>query len=312
MVKNKNLIYASTTTKKGGLKRKKGRLSLFDICNISLMLVAMIITFYPFWHQLVLSFEGSTAAHIEGGLKIVPREFTIGGYTTIFKYRTLWLGFFNSCVRVVVGVVLTLAFTLITAYPLSKKDLPFNKAFTTFLFITMLIGGGLIPSYLLIRSLNLFNTIWAVVLPSALSAYNVFIVRNFYKTLPLGVEESALIDGAGWWRILFQIVIPMSVPVIAVIALWATVSHWNSWFDALLYLQEPGQITLPVLLKRILIEDSDAGFKKMAEAAASGTDLQGDTVESAILIVSLVPMLLLYPFLQKYFVKGINVGSMKG
>lgn len=272
--------------------------------------IVVFITVYPFWYQLIISLDSSPSVR-GSGLRLWPDMPSFIAYSVIFEYKPLWTGFTNSAMRVVLGVTFTLFMTMLTAYPLSKKDLPFRKAYTTFLFITMLIGGGLIPNYLLMRYLNLTNTIWVLVVPGMMGAYNVFVVRNFYMTLPESLEESAMIDGAGWITIWVRLVLPLSTPVMAVIALWSAVGHWNAWFDVMIYIMDADKITLPIVLRRLLVDSTSSEFQKFTKMSRGDTALQGKSVESAILIVAIIPMLVLYPYLQKYFVKGIRVGSIK-
>ncbi len=289
--------------------------SFFHAVLNLLLLLVVIITVYPFWHEIVISLDASYHVN-SANLKLWPHTLSLDAYAVVMSYGTLWLSVYNSIVRVITGVTISVFMNMLTAYPLSKPDLPFRKAFTTFLFITMLVGGGLIPNYLLIRYLGLMNTLWALVIPGCISAYNIFVVRNFYKTQPPSIEESAMIDGAGWLTIWTRLVIPLSAPIIAVLALWSAVGHWNAWFDVQLYIRDSGKLTLPVVLRRILIEPAGSNssmkdFEKLTKLATSGSQLQGKSVEAAITMVSIIPMLVLYPFLQKYFVKGINVGSIK-
>lgn len=303
---------------KAGRKRQKGsrqRMTTFDYVLYAIMALVVIITVYPFWHEIVISLDGSSMVNV-AGIKLFPHRFSLSAYKAILHYYTLWRSFGWALYRVVLGTLVTIVGNMLTAYPLSKHDLPFRKGVTGYLFVTMLIGGGLIPNYLLIRYLGLMNTYWALVLPGCVSAYNVFVVRNFYKTIPVNVEESAMLDGAGWWTIWTRIALPMSGPIIAVIGLWSAVGHWNSWFDVQLYITSASRYTLPAVLRKILLDTSSnnsamAEFKALADRASSDSELQGKSVEAAVTMVSVVPMLILYPFLQKYFVKGINVGSVK-
>ena len=297
------------------VKRNRQRLTTFDVILHLVMGVIVLITIYPFWHEIVISLDGSSLVNV-AGIKLVPHRFSLEAYRAILNYSTLWRSIGWAFFRVVLGTSLTILMNMLTAYPLSKRDLPFRKALIVYLFITMLIGGGLIPSYLLIRYLKLMNTYWALVLPGCVSAYNIFVVRNFYKTIPAAIEESAMLDGAGWWTIWTRLALPMSGPIIAVIGLWSAVGHWNAWFDVQLYITDASRYTLPAVLRKILLDTSSnnsaaAELKALADRAASDSELQGKSVEAAVTMVSVIPMLILYPFLQKYFVKGINVGSIK-
>lgn len=299
--------------KKRGSSRQ--RMTAFDYILYGIMAIVVILTVYPFWHEIVISLDGSSMVNV-AGIKLIPHRFSLSAYRAVLNYHTLWRSFGWALYRVALGTFLTVLMNMLTAYPLSKRDLPFRKGFTAYLFVTMLIGGGLIPNYLLIRYLGLMNTYWALVLPGCVSAYNVFVVRNFYKTIPASVEESAMLDGAGWWTIWTRIALPMSGPIVAVIGLWSAVGHWNSWFDVQLYIMTANRYTLPAVLRKILLDTGSNNsamteFKALADRAASDSELQGKSVEAAVTMVSVIPMLILYPFLQKYFVKGINVGSVK-
>ena len=296
-----------------GRKRRKG-VTVFDVVLYLVMAIVVVVTIYPFWHELVVSLDGSSMVNV-AGIKLFPHLPSLDAYRVILNYYTLWRSFGWAVVRVLMGTSLTILLNMLTAYPLSKKELPFRRGYTVFLFITMLIGGGLIPNYLLIRYLGLMNTYWALVLP-AVSAYNIFVVRNFYKMIPDSIEESAMLDGAGWMTIWVRLALPMSGPIIAVIGLWSAVGHWNSWFDVQLYITSASRYTLPAVLRKILLDNTyynaiNNELKALADQAAKGTQLQGKSVEAAVTMVTVFPMLVLYPFLQKYFVKGINVGALK-
>ncbi|WP_366926001.1 carbohydrate ABC transporter permease [uncultured Paenibacillus sp.] len=199
------------------------------------------------------------------------------------------------------------------AYPLSKKYLPHRNLFTAFIVFTMFFSGGLIPNYLLIKELGLLDSRWSLILPGLIAAFTMIIVRNYFMSLPEEVEESARIDGANDMRILFSIVLPMSMPIIATISLWYAVAHWNAWFDSLLYISDPNKAVLGNVLRKIVIEGSsqfqqfDQGFNQNGQTAVTP-----DIIKAATIMVATVPIICVYPFVQKYFVKGVIVGSLKG
>lgn len=282
---------------------------LFDITNIAFMVAIIIVTIYPFWYTIVNSFNEIDAG---SGLVFLPHKFTLSAYDLLFKYKLIWTGYKNTVVRTLLGTVLSLFFTMVTAYPLSKRDLPLNRFFMKFILITMLFSGGLIPTYLQVKSLGLLNSVLALVLPGLLNAFNIFIVRNFYWSIPASLEESAFIDGAGWFRILFRIVIPLSKPVLATIALWVLVGHWNAWFDAMIYITDPQKTVVQVILRRIALERSSTDILVIMNKMSHDKDFSSKTLESAIIVITILPMLIIYPFLQKYFVKGIMIGAIKG
>lgn len=283
---------------------------VFDFINIVIMLLVLISTLYPFWYVLVLSFSGVDKG---GGIQLWPNEFSLDAYKVLFQYELVWTGYLNTIIRCAAGTFLSVFFTAMTAYPLSKKDLPFGAFFTNLILFTMLFSGGLIPSYLLVKDLKLLNTIWALVLPGMLGAYNIFIVRNFFKSIPISLEESARIDGAGWFTIWLKIIVPLAKPVLATVTLWILVGNWNAWFDALIYITDISKTVVQVVLRKISIENSSADVAAIAaKMSKGGGQVATKTLETAMVVVTIIPMLVTYPFLQKYFVKGIMIGSIKG
>ena len=203
--------------KKGnGVRRTKGEI-LFDCLNVAVMVLVLLITIYPFYYVFLSSISG---VRIAAGLRLLPNQPTLSAYKLLFEYTLLWNAYLNTIVRCVLGVTISLLVTALAAYPLSKRWLPFSGALTNYFLITMLFGGGLVPTYLLIKDLNMLNTVWALVLPGAVSAYNTFIVRNFFRSIPEALEESAMLDGANWFTIWSFIIVPLSKPVLATVALW--------------------------------------------------------------------------------------------
>lgn len=296
------------------VNKKKVRTSLadktFNFCNIIFMLLVIITTIYPFWYVIILSFSGVDSGK---GIQFLPNEFTLDAYKVLLDYDLVWIGYRNTIIRCIIGTTLSITFTAMAAYPLSKKDLPFNNFFTNVILFTMMFGGGLIPSYLLVKDLHLLNTVWALVLPGMLGAFNIFIMRNFFRAIPASLEESARIDGAGWFYIWIKIILPLSMPVLATVTLWILVGHWNSWFDALIYITDISKTVVQVILRRITLENSATDVMAIAAKMAKGEQqVIGKALETAMVVVTIIPMLITYPFLQKYFVKGIMIGSIKG
>lgn len=289
---------------------KKERIAetIFNIFNYSFMFFLAFIMIYPFWELLIVSFSPAEEAS-RIGLKLIPRGFTLEAYKQLFRSSMIGYGYYNTIMRTVIGTVLAVILSFSMAYPLSKKDLPARNLITIFLVIPMFFTGGLVPDFLLINSLGIYDTIWALILPLLISTYNVLIMRNFIMTIPVSLEESALVDGANFFTILFRIIIPLSKPILATIALWVAVRHWNAWFDANIYTRSNERVVLQLILRRVMIEHENAEI----------TDtLQGDegvitkTMEAATVLMTIGPIILVYPFLQKYFVKGVMVGSVKG
>jgi putative aldouronate transport system permease protein len=244
------------------------------------------------------------------GLSLIPKEPSLTAYGRVFHNKNIYTGFRSTIFRVLLGTSLTMLFTITTAFPLSKKHFPNRSFWTAIIVFTMFFSGGLIPSYLLVRSLGMYNTIWAMVLPGLLSTYNMIIMRNFFMNIPAEMEESAKIDGANEFSILFRIIVPVSGPIIATVALWTMVGHWNAWFDCMIYISTTSNQVLQLILRRIVLEGTTQ-LMELSNARDMGI-INTDAVKSATIMVATIPILLVYPFLQKYFVKGIMIGSLKG
>jgi putative aldouronate transport system permease protein len=288
---------------------------VFGLVNTVLMILVMVITLYPFYNQILVSIA-SPADVFNVELLLLPTKLDFSGWIVIGHYQSLWRGYMNTIIRVALGVTLSVFCTALMAYPLSKPQLPFNRLVTTLIVITMFFSGGLIPTYMLIRSLGLFNTIWVMVLPGMVSGFNVFIMRNFLKELPESLEESARMDGASYLLVFFAILIPLSKPVLATIALWVGVAHWQEWFSNLLYIQTPRKWVMMMIARKILIEQDYATMDAARANVGMRTTIKGapneQQMRAAVIVVSVAPMLIIYPFLQRYFVKGITLGAVKG
>lgn len=266
-----------------------------------------------FWHLLNLSLSPSYIA-TRGGLLLYPKDLTWDNYAKVIGNRYIWIGYKNTLIRTVIGTTLQLFFTAMGAYCLSKKFFPNRTFWTLVIVFTMFFSGGLIPNYLLVQKLGLMNTYAAMILPGFVSAYNLVIIRNYFSSLPEEIEESCLIDGAGRPRIFLQIILPLSKPILATVALWLAVGHWNAWYDVLLYISDDTKFTLQIILRRIIITGSkeilDTDIASRASEADSVTSSEG--LKAACIFVTTLPILCVYPFIQRYFVKGIMIGSLKG
>ncbi|MGG1550141.1 carbohydrate ABC transporter permease [Paenibacillus ferrarius] len=245
------------------------------------------------------------------GFHIIPTKFDWSGYQQVFHKKIIWISYWNTIVRTLLGTALTIVLTFLGAYPLSKKQLPHRPFWTGIIVFTMFFSGGLIPSYILIKNLGLMNSVWALVLPGAVSAFLLLLVRNFIIALPESLEESAKIDGANDLYILWKIVVPLSMPVLATVALYTAIGHWNAWFDSLLYIQNEKKQVLQLILRKIIIDGTaDPSMTGVTEMMNQPTNTQA--IKMATLVVSIIPIICVYPFLQKYFVKGTLLGSVKG
>jgi putative aldouronate transport system permease protein len=219
-------------------------------------------------------------------------------------------GFANSVLRTVSGTALTLFFTCLTAYPLARKELPYRGPLLFLILFTMIFSGGIVPNYLLIKNIGLIDSIWALILPHMLTAFNVIVMKNFFQSIPESLAESAKIDGASEINILARIYVPLSKPVLATVGLWTAVSHWNQWFDAMLYITSDENQVLQTFLQRIVIESS-VEMIEQGLVDPNVTQFTPETIKAATVVVTVLPMLLIYPFVQKYFVKGIMLGGVK-
>jgi putative aldouronate transport system permease protein len=259
----------------------------------------------------------SLGASANMGLSLIPKAPTLEGYRKVLANIYIFNGFKATIIRVLLGTTLTIFFTITTAYPLAKRYFPDRSFWTSLLVFTMFFSGGLIPSYLLVRNLGLYNTVWALVLPGLISTYNMIIMRNFFMAIPAELEESARMDGAGEFAILFRIIVPVSGPIIATVILWTMVGHWNAWFDSMIYISTASKQVLQQVLRRMVLEGELQmielnQLQAIQEVGVSGSMVTPEGVKAAAVMVGTIPIICIYPFLQKYFVKGVLVGSLKG
>jgi putative aldouronate transport system permease protein len=281
----------------------------FDRFNLLLLAFIGLVALYPFLYTLSISLSTAAEARRDG-LHLYPRSVSFAAYTMILKNPDIRTGLWNTVVRTAVGTVLTVLMTCIAAYPLARKNLPHRSLILFLILFTMIFSGGIVPGYLLMRSLGLINTLWALVVPSMLSAFNLIIVKNFYQQIPESLYEAARLEQASEWQILFRIYMPLSLPVIATICLWTAVGHWNQWFDAMLYITDDHKQVLQNYLQRIVIESSTR-LVDIGKTTREATQYTPETLKAATVVLTIVPMLALYPFVQRYFVSGILLGGVK-
>ncbi len=286
---------------------------VFGIFNYTFFALFSMSIIYPFIYLISISLSDPQGLNV-GRMMFYPHKFSLESYKMILNDKMLYWGYFNTIYRTVTGVVLSLTILLCAAYPLSKKDLPHRNFYTSIFVFTMFFGGGLIPKYLLIKNLGLVDHRMVLVIPGLISVYNMLIIRNFLMSIPKELEESARIDGASEWKILFSIIIPLSLPVIATVGLWIAVGHWNSWYDSMIYINSPEKQVLQIYLRRIVVQSTDEEIRGMLEASNESIGIPAipETLKAAAIIVTVTPILVVYPFIQKYFVKGVMVGSLKG
>ena len=280
---------------------------LFTVCNTAFMVLLMISILYPFWDLLVESFNNGYA---NGLSRLWPTRPTLANYAKVLGNRYIWSGYRETLIITAAGTFCSVLATMIGAYALSKESFPFRKFFTLMIVISMFFGGGLIASYLWNVQLGLRNTRWVLFLPSLVNSYNLVVMRNFFSGVPKELEESAFIDGASNIRTLFVIYLPVSLAVIATVTLWEMVGYWNSWFTATIYINKADRFPLQVVLRRILSEGSSEMMETDGGTGMSVGNL--DNLKAATMFVCILPIMCVYPFLQKYFVKGTLVGAIKG
>lgn len=289
----------------------KKKIAVFDGVNVLILLIFSVTIVFPFVHLLSISLSSSDAA-IAGGLHLLPKNLTLINYRHVLESPFIWIGYRNTLIRAVAGTAIQLFATSLGAYVLSKPFYP-HKTFWTFMIVfTMFFSGGLIPSYLLVQELKLFNTYWAMILPGLISAYNLVLMRNYFASISRDIEESCMIDGANQFVIFFRILLPISMPIVATIGLWLVVGHWNAWFDVLLYIRKEEMFVLQIVLRRIILEGTQQMLDMNPSVLTEGPKANPESLKAAAIFVATVPILCAYPFIQKYFVKGIMVGSLKG
>lgn len=307
-------------TRQGVISRRRRKPlgdRVFDYLNYTVLTVITLVCFYPLLHILFASFSEPNALIAHKGALFRPLGFTMDGYRLVFKDTSLLIGYRNTIIYVGLGTFVNMAMTIMGAFVLSRRDLYFKNYIMIMITVTMFFGGGLIPWFLLMKDIGMYNNLWSMVLPTALSTWNIIILRTGFQALPVELEEAATIDGASQAKILLRVILPLSKATLAVIFLYYLVGNWNSWFNAMVLLKDRHLFPLQLLMKEILVaNDSTATTIGSAggvviNSAESSTAFR-ELVKYCAIVVSTVPILMVYPFLQKYFVKGVYVGSIKG
>lgn len=282
---------------------------VFNMFNHIFLISLSLLCLLPLLHVLAVSFSGKIAANANL-VNFLPVDFTLESYKKTIDNPAFIRAMFYSLYRTILGTAIGMAVIVLSGYALSKRYTEFKSrnVYMWFFVFTMLFSGGLVPGYILITNLHLIDTIWALVLPMALSVYNMILLMNFFRTIPAELEEAALIDGAGLFRILFSIHLPVSMPALATITLFTLVTHWNSWFDGLIYMMDTKNYPLATFLQSVVVQQD---FSKISINPQDMENLSQRTVKSAQIFIGALPVLIIYPFLQKYFVKGIVLGAVK-
>jgi putative aldouronate transport system permease protein len=290
----------------GLFRHTPGEIAVKSVIAFSLTLLT-VTTLYPFWYIFVASFSDPYAVVRKGGLMLWFKEPGIYAYKEVFRYRLLWTAYKNTIIYLSLGLAVSMTLTVFAAYALSRTGLKGTGVIMKIIVFTMFFGGGMIPTYLVVDSLGMIDSIWSQVIPNAINTFNLIVLRTAFKAIPDSIEEAASIDGAQPPQIMFRIIIPLAMPAIMVIGLYYAVELWNTYFRALLYLKNQSKYPLQMALRQILIQ-GDAAQKDMGFV---DTNIQ-ETVKYATIMVSTIPILMVYPFIQKYFVKGVMIGSIKG
>lgn len=278
----------------------------FDAFNLTFLILLCCATLYPFIHVVSVAFSTQQEA-FRPGLHLYPREVDTTAFLHIFQAGTIWNAYGNTLHRTIIGTVLEVLLTGMCAYALSKRYLPLRRTIFLFILITMYFNGGMVPNYLVVRGIGLYNSRWAMILPGLVAAFNVIVMKNFFQTIPDSIEESAKMDGASDFKVFFRIIIPLSMPVVATIALWVAVGHWNAYFDNLIYVGSKDKYVLQRMIRSLLIEADSSSL----EVDPQVMKLSSESLKASTILVSTIPILMVYPFVQKYFIKGVMIGSVK-
>lgn len=282
---------------------------VFLSVNWIVLILFFIIILYPLLYVLSASFSAGSSVM---SITLIPTRFSLAGYETVFKYKDIWTGYGNSLIYMIIGTFISLTTTVFCAYPLSRSDFKGGGVIMVLCMITMYFSGGTIPTFLVVRNLGLLDSRWSVMLPGAMSVYNMIVMRTFFRTqVPHEVFESAQLDGCGNIRYLFNILLPLSGSILAVMGLFYAVGHWNSYFDAMIYLRDRSKYPLSLILREILVLN-DANIDQLSIREIMLLEERRNVMKYAVIVVSSLPVMIIYPFVQKHFVKGVMIGAVKG
>lgn len=295
------------------MKKRISQDKVVYFINYILLTLLFVIVLYPIIYIISCSFSSGNAL-MAGNVKLLPVDFTLDGYKAVFQYDSIWTGYKNSIIYTLAGTVISLALTLLAAYPLSRNDFRGRKILSPIYLFTMMFSGGLVPTYLLINNLHMVDTIWAIVLPGAVSAYNIIVARTFFnQSIPTELLEAAEMDGCSDFKFFARIVIPLSKPIIAVLCLWTVVTCWNSYFNQMIYLNSESKYPLQLILRKILLlSEINLSSGVMDPETIQKNRYLSEMLKYGSIIISTLPLMIMYPFVQKYFVKGVMIGSVKG
>lgn len=295
------------------MKRRKKKISrgdlTIDIVVTILLLMLTLVCIYPVWYVIVASFSSTSELMLNPGFMLWPKNAVIGAYKMVFENPRLLSGLKNSVLILGLGLPINIVLTMLCGYFLACKGMFWKRPIAALIMFTMFFSGGMIPAYLNIKSLGLYDTVWALVLPTGLSVYNAIICKTAIEGIPDSLQEAAYIDGANDLQIIFRVILPLLKPTLAVLLLYYGVSHWNSWFEASIYIKSAGKLPVQNIIRSILLTN-----ERLGGAAASGDDYNAyaETIKYAAIVVTTFPVMCIYPFLQKYFAKGAMIGAVKG
>ncbi|WP_442953074.1 carbohydrate ABC transporter permease [Paenibacillus sp. Soil750] len=291
-------------------KKRKSDEKVFDAVVNGLAFLIVVVVLYPLLFIVSASFS-DPALVLNGEVILLPKQITLEAYQNVFQNEQIWNGYANTILYTAVGTIINLIMTTLAAYPLSRPDLPGRGIIMVFITLTMFFSGGLIPSYLLVKNLGMVDTMWALVIPGAIATYNLIVMRTYFQSnIPWEIQEAAHMDGCSNWKLLTHVILPLSKPIMAVMVLFYAVGHWNSFFNALIYIRSKDLYPLQLVLREVLmvsqadVVDSSVGLESKI--------LLAESIKYVVIIISSLPVLLMYPFVQKHFVKGVMIGSLKG
>ncbi|KRF04189.1 sugar ABC transporter permease [Paenibacillus sp. Soil766] len=291
-------------------KKRKSDEKIFDAVVNSLAAIILVVVLYPLLYIVSASFS-DPALVLNGEVLLLPKQITFEAYKNVFQNAQIWNGYGNTIVYTLVGTAINLIMTTLAAYPLSRPDMPGRGVIMFFVTLTMFFSGGLIPSYLLVKNLGMVDTMWALVIPGAIATYNLIVMRTYFQSnIPWEIQEAAHIDGCSNWKLLTHVILPLSKPILAVMVLFYAVGHWNSYFNALIYIRSKDMYPLQLVLREVLMVSQADSFD--SNVGLESKVLLAESMKYVVIIISSLPVLVMYPFVQKHFVKGVMIGSLKG
>ena len=293
------------------MKKSNSRIA-FEWFNVVFMVALCVVMLYPFLNVVASSLSNNSAVS-RGLVTFYPIGFNLEAYKAVVRYQHIWTGYKNTILYTVIGTGINLLMTIAGAYPLSRKQFYGRGVFTFIVAFTMFFGGGLIPTYLVINAYGMLDTFWVMVIPGAISTYNMIIMRTFFQGIPVELEEAATIDGCNDIQTLWKVILPLSTASLMTIGMFYAVGHWNAWFNAVIYLRDSGRFPVQLWLRTIVLQNQVRDLMEGSGAVdVEAESLVADTIKFAVIVVAVLPILCVYPFVQKYFVKGVMVGSVKG